>query len=173
MGGPHCSGDRAMDLRLEIRDWDLWELRVRLRDMVTVHRNGFQIEIGDLRERLVFRTKPECIRKQRTSENVITIKDWDTPGQGPPPGGGTSAWVPSGSVRRATSRILGCVRPLDRTNGTRRQCAPPKRDQAGVSHWPDSAERKTASITAMFFIASSTETGASPPSRTALENASP
>src|SRR6516164_1264194 len=128
MGGPHCSGDRAMDLRLEIRDWDLWELRVRLRDMVTVHRNGFQIEIGDLREQLVFRTKPECIRKQRTSENVITMKDWDTPGQGPPPGGGTFAWVPSGSVRRATSRIFGmCATPRPHKRHTTPVCATQER----------------------------------------------
>ena len=27
--------------------------------------------------RLVSRTKPECVRKQRSSENVITIRDWD------------------------------------------------------------------------------------------------
>jgi len=43
----------------------------------------------------------------------------------------------------------------------------------GLSHWPDSAERKTASITDIFLIASSTGTGTSPPSRIALENTSP
>ena len=43
----------------------------------------------------------------------------------------------------------------------------------GLSHLPDSVDRKTASITAIFLIASSTETGTSPPSRIALENESP
>jgi|SRR6516165_8245362 hypothetical protein len=31
----------------------------------------------DLTPRVVLETKPECVRKQRGSENVITIKDWD------------------------------------------------------------------------------------------------
>src|SRR4029077_10548538 len=43
----------------------------------------------------------------------------------------------------------------------------------GFSHRPDSHARNTASITAMFAIASSRRTGTSPPSRTARENAFP
>src|SRR6266481_6005640 len=43
----------------------------------------------------------------------------------------------------------------------------------GFSHLPDSPARKTASITAMFAIASSSGTGTSIPSRIARENASP
>src|SRR5467141_1688030 len=43
----------------------------------------------------------------------------------------------------------------------------------GLSHLPDSPARKTASITAMFAIASSSGTGTSLPSRIACENASP
>src|SRR5712691_115437 len=44
---------------------------------------------------------------------------------------------------------------------------------SGFSHFPDSADRNTASITAIFAIASSSGTGTSPPSRIARENASP
>ncbi len=43
----------------------------------------------------------------------------------------------------------------------------------GASHRPDSAERKIASITAMFLTPSPIETGTGPPSRTALEKTSP
>jgi hypothetical protein len=43
----------------------------------------------------------------------------------------------------------------------------------GFSHTPDPAARKTASITAIFLIASVSGTGAWPRSRTALENTSP
>ena len=43
----------------------------------------------------------------------------------------------------------------------------------GVSHLPESPERKMASITAMFFSASSSETGTSASPRTALEKTSP
>jgi hypothetical protein len=43
----------------------------------------------------------------------------------------------------------------------------------GVSHLPESPERKIASITAMFLSASSSETGTSASPRTALEKTSP
>jgi hypothetical protein len=43
----------------------------------------------------------------------------------------------------------------------------------GVSHPPDFAARKTASITAMFLIASVSGTGTGLPSRTAFEKTSP
>src|SRR5580704_9614852 len=43
----------------------------------------------------------------------------------------------------------------------------------GLSHWPESAERKIASITAILLIPSETETGTSPPSRMDREKASP
>src|ERR1700721_162777 len=43
----------------------------------------------------------------------------------------------------------------------------------GFSQWPESAERKIASITAILLIPSETETGTSPPSRMAREKAWP
>src|SRR6266700_407110 len=50
---------------------------------------------------------------------------------------------------------------------------PLRQISSGFSHLPDSADRNTASITAIFAIASSSGTGTSLPSRIARENASP
>ena len=77
MGGPHCSGDRAMDLRLEIRDWDLWELRVSLRVMVAVTAMDSRFEIEDLRERLAFQNKTGMYKKTKGQRKCDrTIPDW-------------------------------------------------------------------------------------------------
>src|ERR1700730_16008146 len=51
--------------------------------------------------------------------------------------------------------------------------APASYSLYGVSHLPESPERKMASITAMFLTASSSETGTSALLRTALEKTSP
>src|SRR6516165_8127121 len=59
------------------------------------------------------------------------------------------------------------------TQFARLRIAARERYRRGVSHCPDSAERKTASITAMFLMPSSTDTGTSLFSRIALEKTSP
>jgi len=54
-----------MDLRLEIRDWDLWELRVSLRVMVAVTAMDSRFEIEDLRERLAIQSKTGMYKKTK------------------------------------------------------------------------------------------------------------
>jgi len=73
-----------------IKDWkfeigDLWERRGRRSCWTETASMAYPLldysRLEDLLEgvaaRLAFQTNPQCVRKQRGSENVITIKDWD------------------------------------------------------------------------------------------------
>jgi len=76
------------------------------------------------------------------------------------------------AIRRIHLRVLGHIRALAEADPRQPRVARASID-SGDTHPPVSADRNTASITAIFFTESSSGTGGGPPARIARENSSP